>query len=117
MKTKVQYQGRKKQIELLSENDDDVEQFLAGLSKRDRRKVDVLFERLGDHGVINNAEKFKKLEGTDGVFEFKSFQIRLLCFMQRNRVIVCRGLMKKREKHDKADITFAESCRKKFIGE
>lgn len=117
MKTKVQYQGTKKQIELLCENDDDVEQFLAGLTSGDRRKVDVLFERLGDHGVINNTEKFKKLEGTDGVFEFKSFQIRLLCFMHRNRVIICRSLMKKRDKHDKADITFVEACRKKFIGE
>ena len=62
--------------------------------------------------------KFKKLEGSDGIFEFKSFQIRLLCFFASNgRVVIVRGLTKKSNKHSPQDIAYAEQRRKKFLGE
>ena len=120
MKTKQCYAGAKKSIELLCDDGDSssVEQFLDSLQAKDRRKVDTLFELMCEKGSISNKERFKKLEGSDGVFEFKSFQIRLLCFFTPdNRIIVCRGLMKKKDKHDKGDISFSEECRRKFIGE
>lgn len=120
MKTKKCFEGQKKCIELLYEEDSScqTDNFLNSLDPKDRRKVDVLFELMGEKGSISNKEKFKKLEGSEGIFEFKSFQVRLLCFMTPGRrVIVCRGLLKKKDKHDKADISFAESCRKQFLGE
>lgn len=118
MNTKECYCGAKKSIELLSDDDDSSpEKFVTGLNAKDRKKVDALFELMGERGVISNKEKFKKLEGSDGIFEFKSFQIRLLCFFHGRRVIICRGLIKKKDRHDKSDISYAESCRKKFLGE
>jgi mRNA-degrading endonuclease RelE of RelBE toxin-antitoxin system len=117
LKTKGLYRGSKKSIAVLLDGEDDVDGFISSLPASDRRKLDVLFERMGEFGVIHNREKFKKLEGSDGVFEFKSFQIRLLCFFVSDRVIICRGLFKKKDKHDKIDITYAEACRKKCIGE
>ena len=117
MKTKGQYCGSKRSIELLCEDNDDCEAFLNALDHKERRKLDVLFEYMGMQGRITNSEKFKKLEGSDGIFEFKSFQIRLLCFFHGQRVIICRCLKKKRDKHHAADVTYAERCRQQFIGE
>lgn len=120
MGTKVAYAGTQKSIELIIESDGScpVEEFLNSLSQADRRKVDVLFERMALHGRISNDEKFKKLEGSKDIWEFKSFQIRLLCFhAPGKKLVICKGVIKKRDKHAKADIESAEACREKFIGE
>ena len=117
--TKVVYQGSKLIVELLLKADGSspVEEFLESLPPSDRKKIDTLFELIGEKGRITNDQKFKKLEGSDKIFEFKSFQIRLLCFFAGSgRLVVCRGLKKKRDRHDKQDIQFAESCREKFDG-
>jgi hypothetical protein len=83
--------------------------FLDGLSAGDRRKLDVLFERLGDHGRITNPEKFRKLADSEGIFEFKSFQIRILCFFGRDRTVqLAHALVKKKDRHSPADIGIAE---------
>jgi hypothetical protein len=119
LRTRLAYKGSAKSIELLVLDDGQcaVADFLEGLDSSQRRKVDVLFELLGEKGAINNREKFKKLEGTTSTWEFKSFQVRLLCFMAPgHRVIICRGLIKKTDKHSRADIDFAEDCRAKFLG-
>ena len=117
LKTKGIYSGAKRNIELLCDYGSDVEAFIESLDASDRKKLDVLFERMGEFGKITNPEKFKKLEDSDGVFEFKSFQIRILCFMAGARVVLCRGLYKKRNKHVPGDIQYVEGCRKKFLGE
>lgn len=120
MANRIAFTGTKRTIELLCEEDGVCQagDFIDGLSKSDRRKVDVLFEMLGAKGQISNKEKFKKLEGSDGIFEFKSFQIRLLCFFASNgRVVIVRGLTKKSNKHSPQDIAYAEQRRKKFLGE
>lgn len=120
MGTKVAYAGTQKTIDLFIEADGScpAEEFLNSLSQSDRRKIDVLFERMGQHGRISNTEKFKKLEGSKEVWEFKSFQVRLLCFhAPGKKVVICKGIIKKRDKHAKSDIEFAEACREKFFGE
>jgi mRNA-degrading endonuclease RelE of RelBE toxin-antitoxin system len=118
--TKPAFNGSKKKIELLIDDDGtcEADAFINALDAADRRKVDALFELMGEKGKISNEQKFKKLEGSDGIFEFKSFQIRLLCFhAPGQRIVICRGLIKKKDKHDKTDILFAETCRKRFHGE
>lgn len=120
MTTRVIFSGSKRTIELLCNEDGscDVGEFLEALEPKDRRKVDVLFELLGNKGQISNSEKFKKLEGSDGVLEFKSFQIRLLCFFApQGRVVICRGVIKKKDRHAPQDVKHVEQCRKKFLGE
>jgi hypothetical protein len=111
------YQGCIKSIELLVDESgfSDVQQFLDELDASDRRKLDVLFCLMGDKGRIATPEKFKKIEGSDGIFEFKSFQIRLLCFFTRDsRVIICKALRKKKDRHNGQDISFAEECKRRF---
>jgi mRNA-degrading endonuclease RelE of RelBE toxin-antitoxin system len=93
-----------------------VREFLTSLSPADRRKVDVLVELFASRGKIANKEKFKKIEGTN-LFEFKSHQIRLICFFaEGKRLVICRGLIKKKEKHDARDLDNADNLRKAFLG-
>lgn len=88
-----------------------------GLSDRDKARLLVLFERLGDHGVISNAEKFKKVEGSD-FFEFKCFQVRALCFtLPGGRIVLTHGFIKKRERFDRREIDKAHAIRQGCINE
>lgn len=90
--------------------------FLDALDEGDRQKMDVLFERLGDTGRITNKEKFKKLEGSDKIFAFKSFQIRIPCFFTADkRVMLCFGLKKKKDKYSNPEIERAEAYRAWFF--
>ena len=50
-------------------------EFFDQLSQLDQIKLMALFLILGDHGKFYNPEKFGDLGG--GLFEFKSFQIRM----------------------------------------
>jgi|ERR1700730_11470477 len=40
----------------------------------------ALLERTALNGPFTNETKFKKVEGSKGLFEFKSYQMRLYCF-------------------------------------
>jgi len=114
MHTRPEHKGNYFSIELLVLDDQccPVGDFLNGLSESNRTKIDVLFERLASTGKISNKEKFKKIEGTQKLFEFKSFQIRLICFFTSNkRVVICHALMKKKDKHSSTDLEYAESLR------
>lgn len=87
-------------------------EFLDSLDAGDRRKLDVLFELLGNTGKIWNREKFKKLERSEQIWEFKSFQIRIPCFFAPNRrVILAFGVIKKKDKFSVDEIQRAERYR------
>src|ERR1700722_1901298 len=59
-------------------------------------KMDKLFKWMGDHGQINNDQKFKPVSGP--IFEFKDHQIRMLCFRAGNSWIVTHGFFKRQDK-------------------
>ncbi len=69
--------------------------------------MQVLFERLAEHGRINNREHFKKLENRDGhaIWEFKRHQIRFLgAYGPGRQFVVAHGLVKKQDKLRTADL-------------
>ena len=118
---RIEYEGRKAIVEclFLADGSCPAGDFLDALSDSDRRKLDVLFEMMGDHGEIRNREKFKKLKDTDGLFEFKSFQVRLPCFFVPGlprRVMLLFGLTKKGDNLKPADVRRAEAYRTWFLG-
>ena len=39
-----------------------------------------LFNKMAEQGRIANREQFKRIEGTDKLWEFKSFKIRMPCY-------------------------------------
>jgi hypothetical protein len=90
--------------------------FLDDLPESDRRKMDLLFEKLGCSGRINNKEKFKKLEDSDHIWAFKSFQIRMPCFFAPGKLVLLEfGLFKKRDKYSPQEVQRAEQYRKWYF--
>lgn len=65
-------------------------------------------------------EKFKKVEGTEGLFEFKSFQDRIPAFYDgnerdgRGRLIMTHGFRKKGDRMPPAELKRAEQLRSRF---
>lgn len=122
MPTRVEYTGIKAVIELFEFEDGScpAADYLNSLDEKSRQKVDNLFVLMGEQGQIRNKEQFKKLEGSDGIFEFKRYQLRLLCFFGKGspaRIVLTHGVTKKQDKHAKADIERAEATKKRYQGE
>ena len=116
MPRRPEYVGSRLTIECMERVDGSYPagEFLDGLTERDRRKLDVIFEMLGDQGQIRNKTKFKKVE--DAIFEIKSHQVRIFCFFTRDsRLVLAFGLMKKRDGHKRKDITKAIKMRSDFL--
>jgi len=79
-----------------------VEEFIDALSTPEQKKIVALLERTANEGLPLNREKFKKLE--DGIFEFKSFQVRILCTILGKKIILTHGVLKKKDRHDPESI-------------
>lgn len=104
MSTAILYRG--KQYDLLSVTHDgksQVKEFIKTLPQSDQKKIFALLCRTADHGTLSNEEKFRKLD--DGIWEFKSFQVRLLCYFERHRLIILtHGFIKKKDRTPKSEI-------------
>jgi hypothetical protein len=83
--------------------------FFLALDAAYQAKVLALFQMLAETGRIQNREKFKSLgEQGQGLFEFKSFQIRFIGdFRPGKRFVVAHGVQKKKDELDKSDIQAA----------
>jgi len=90
------------------------QEYISTLQPSDRKRLVSLLSRTVDHGPPRNREKFKKLEGE--IFEFKSYQDRLLCFFDgRNVLIVTHGYRKKSNKAPKSEIERAAALRAAYL--
>lgn len=89
--------------------------FLESLSEKEQVQLAALFQRLADTGKIWNEQKFKHLEGTDSIFEFKTNENRVLCFFfVGKRVVLTHGFKKRKAKTPKGEIERAENLKKEF---
>lgn len=62
---------------------------------------------------LNNNEKFKRL--TDDIYEFKSGQVRILCFFKEQNIVLCtHGFMKKTRKTPAGEISRALNMKNDF---
>lgn len=90
--------------------------FLDALAGPERTKVDVIFQRPGDHGQLRNTTKFKKV-GAD-TWAIKSGQIRIFCFWGPGRqLILAFGIRKKSNRHRPKDMERAASMRAEFLNQ
>ena len=88
---------------------------LNSISLNFQKKFAALFVRLGDHGKIWNEQKFKHLEGSNQIFEFKDDSGRILCFFfHGKRVILTHGFFKKGAKTPKGEIERAHTFKENF---
>lgn len=112
MKRPVRYEGRLRTICFaIAANGESPgwKFFWETLDEDGRIQMDKLFKWMGDLGEINNDKKFKPVRGK--IFEFKSFQIRMLCFRSGDAWIITHGLIKKQDKIPPAEIATAERIR------
>ena len=82
--------------------------FFEALSLLEQAKLMALFRIAGEHGKFHNEEKFGDLGG--GLFEFKSFQIRMpFAYSRRERglILITHGFIKKKNKAPKEEIARA----------
>jgi phage-related protein len=86
------------------------------LRSADWGKLLVLLKRTSDFGPPNDDEKFKKLEGTDGICEFRAGRLRLFCFWDAGNLIVgTHGLVKSTQKTPKRELKHAEQKRREYF--
>jgi phage-related protein len=86
------------------------------LSNQERAKLKPPITRLADDGRVDNKERFKKVEGTEELFEFKSHQVRILGFFRPGgRFVLTHGLRKKQDRLPKTEIKMAETIRAEHI--
>lgn len=98
----------------------EVRDFLADLAAnhpQDSQKVEALLKVVTSTGVPRNPTKAKRVEGSDGVFEFKSFQVRILWFYHPNPrarmvIVMASAERKKKDKLTPAVVQRAEAARK-----
>lgn len=104
MKEYIAYDGDAFTIEWFFDKSgkSDALKYYETLSDAQKRKTLMLFKRLGDHGRINDKEKFRN-EG-DKIYAFKSQPDRFLSFFYTGKkVIVTNGFRKKSSKLPKGE--------------
>jgi Phage derived protein Gp49-like (DUF891) len=75
----------------------EIEEYLDGLSDKPRVKIAALLQRMADAGVLSN-NKFKPLAGSEGIWEFKSDEHRLLYFQDGPVWVLTHGFRKSGQK-------------------
>jgi phage-related protein len=103
----------------ISENRCLVREFINGLEGSSREKLWAILKRIAEHGHPRNIEKFRALG--DGIFEIKSYQVRIHCFFEKGRMIILtHGFIKKSPKTPLSEIERAKRLRdvyKRWKGE
>lgn len=90
--------------------------FVESLDERRQSKMRALFRLYVEMNGIRNKEKFKRIEGSDGLWEFKDYQTRLLCFMAPGgKVILLDGEIKKGDRLSPRLISSGEKARKEYL--
>jgi phage-related protein len=107
--------GRKLQVEAILDPKGrcQVTEFLNQLPDRVRLNLLGWMDRLAREGFIPNEDKFKKLEGASGLWEFRHLvgQARILGFFPakgRRNFVLINGVIKKSQKTPPAEIDRAE---------
>jgi phage-related protein len=79
-------------------------------------KLARLWDDTAQNGPPKNNEKFKPLKGSDGIYEFKTSKLRMLCFKDEGSYIICtHGFVKKSQKTPKKEIATAERLKKDYF--
>lgn len=90
-----------------------VREFIDKFKEEDKKKVLKLLQRSADVGIPKNKEKFKKL--SERIWEFKSYQVRILCTLEGNKIILLiDGFIKKKNKTPKNEIERAKNLLKRY---
>jgi phage-related protein len=116
--TKSIYRGQVFHVEAMVFGNGSIpaEEWLDLQSWEQQQKFAALFKMLADAGKLWNEHKFKHLEGSNQIFEFKVDGGRILCFFfVGRRVILTHGFTKKSRKTPRGELERAERYKAEFI--
>jgi hypothetical protein len=88
-------------------------EFFDDLTQLDKAELMALFQIAGDHGKFYNPEKFGDLGG--GLYEFKSFQIRMpfaYAKNERSLILITHGFSRRSTRPEKKSRELGESMKK-----
>ena len=111
----VAYRGVRLKVVFAIRDDESIpaRNFFDGLDRQWQARFLTLYTRLGDTGRISNPEQFSKFG--DDFWEFKAFQVRMICyFLPGRRVVVTHGFAKKKDAFDKREIRRAEAIKSEY---
>lgn len=75
----------------------------------------ALLDETAANGPPKNESDFKHLSGTEGIWEFKTWSLRLFCFKDANNWIICmNGTTKQSNKTPPADIRRAKKIKSAY---
>lgn len=96
----ILYRGHQFELyELVDNGRKLVSDFIETLAESDQKKMLALLKRSADHGLPQNIEKFRHIR--DGLYEFKTFGVRLFCFLHKGKMIILtHGALKQKQKGD-----------------
>lgn len=93
----------------------EADEFLKNLEGEHQVRTYGLIDRIVNHGIPRNTEKYKHLEGK--IYEIKPYPQRLLCFQDGKDLIVTHCFTKKRQKTPRRQIEKAQRIYEQFIEE
>jgi len=82
-------------------------EFVESLDRKKQIQLRVLLEKMANAGKIVNLQKFRHLRKK--IYEFKSGQIRILCFQEGRAWVLTHGFIKKQNKTPHREIDKAEA--------
>jgi phage-related protein len=88
--------------------------YLESLDNKMQKKLAVIFQRMADFGALAE-NRFKMLEDSDGISEFRCDEHRLLCFHDGPVWILTHGFPKSGQKTPKGQIARAKTIRAEYI--
>jgi phage-related protein len=99
----------------------ETKEFLNEIGKslpKELTKLIELLSRFSETGNLFNKEKFKHLEGTDGLYEFKTTKVRLFCFWDKGGLVICtHGYVKKSQKTERQQLSRAKRLKDQYFDE
>ena len=104
-----------------SENQNRVQDFFQSLKQKrsiEYQKLVSLIDKSSENRIllIKNPEKFKKIE--DNLYEIKSHQVRIWCYMDKDEnIVLIDGYLKKSNKIPKNELKKAKSILKQSLME
>lgn len=88
--------------------------YLSSLTEREKDRLAAHFQGMANSGK-QSENRFKKLEDSGGIWEFRSGSHRLLCFADGRSWVLTHGFVKRGQKAPKREITRAQTIRAEYL--
>lgn len=86
--------------------------------KAEVSKLARLFDYIAQNGPPRNIEKFRKLHSAEEIYEIKTTKVRILCFFDGEKIIICtHGFIKKSQKTPKNELHKAIQTKNAYFHE